>query len=230
MALKYQLVVLTHGNSETLGATVRSFCEMVMPRPEKVVEHADGTDAITRDLYTDLWPSADLRFSRAIPSVGFCGATRRAWQMAIEPGPEYVFWLEHDFSFKRLLDLWPLARVLDANPQLAQMSLMRNAVNEEEKAAGGVFERHAERWTQRFSNYETGASSYPWLEHDICLTTNPSLMKREFMQKNPWPDYPSQCEGRFSEDLRQRGYLFGTWGSGEVYVEHTGKLRTGHSY
>ena len=54
------------------------------------------------------------------------------------PGPDFVFWLEHDFVFVKPLDLAPLMEVLDAHPTLAQMQLMRGAVNEREKRMGGT--------------------------------------------------------------------------------------------
>lgn len=246
MALNYRLVVLTHGSSDTLDETLKSFYEMVTPAPTSIAEHADGEGAIKRDLFTDTIPRADLRFSRAVPAVGFCRSVQRAWQMAIEVHErrtDYVFWLEHDFRLVRPLDLHQLAAVLDDNMMIAQMSLMRDAVNEQEKAAGGVFEAHAGDYKQKWhlpapvgdtfkeSLIDTTPDSMlPWLEHRICLTTNPSLMRTDFMRRNPWPDYPRECEGHFSEDLRQRGYKFGTWGAGEVWVEHTGSLRTGFGY
>ena len=64
------------------------------------------------------------------------------------------------------------------------------------------------------------------------FTTNPSLMRRQFMAENPWPaEYDQRCEGLFGIDLRERGYSFGAWGSGEPWVRHLGRRdRSGWGY
>lgn len=207
--------------------------------------------------------------------------------LAEEAAYEHVFWLEHDFVFTRNVDLRDLAAVLDTNqgstvavPEhmpgnpsstgltgykttvggLAQMALMRNAVNNQEKAAGGLFESRPGQYMARgtacsgcggelawvtttppgYSGWACttlGGCSHPplapapvWLEHRSYFTTNPSLMRRAFMAEHPWPDYPDQCEGRFGIDLIQAGYSFGVWGDGSPWVEHIGAARTGFGY
>ena len=202
--MNYRLQVITHSGQDTLPDTLASFEEMVTPVP-------DSTEILNDD--------GDL---------GFCQNTRRSWQSAASSKADFVFWLEHDFRFIRPLDLRPLAAVLEENPRLAQMALIRNAVNEQEKAAGGWLQYHSSDVDEPYV-FSFEKRSYLWYEHGICLTTNPSLLRREFMVSNPWPDYSAQCEGRFSENLRQRGYRFAHWSS-EEHVKHTGKLRTGHGY
>ena len=196
----YRLIVLTHGRSETLSETLATFHELVTPAPlYKTVFHDDG-------------------------SLGFCRSCREAWtEAAKDLRVQHVFWLEHDFRFLRPVDLTELASVLDEQPQVAQMALMRDSIDDAERKAGGVYRFH--KWDGVEHSHR-----YRWLEHSSNLTTNPSLMRRQFMADNPWPIYRSGCEGKFSANLRRRGYMFGTWDLGEVYVEHTGALRTGHSY
>lgn len=221
--MRYRLVVLTHGDhGDVLRRTLASFHEHVTPKPWDYVCVRDGGGAlppINPDGQT--WRGAVLK-----PQQGFCGATRAAWRAAVLPGADYVFWLEHDFVFVRDVDVRVLAAILDTNPHLAQLALMRQAVNGAEKDAGGLFQFHEARGAY---DIRVTAEGHTWLEHDICLTTNPSLMRREFMAEHPWPDYHDQCEGRFSGDLRQAGYRFGHWGSGEVAVEHIGR-RDGFGY
>lgn len=197
--MKYVLVVLTHGDEETLEATLNSFDEHVWPQSEQTLVFRDERDR------------------------GFCNQVRSTWEtVSTLEEFDYVFWLEHDFRFLRRVDLADLAEVLDRNPMLCQMALMRDAINESEREAGGPYRFHSFDGTEHFDP--------DWLEHISNFTTNPSLMRREFMRQNPWPDYQSECEGRFSADLRRRGYTYGAWDLGEVYVEHVGALRTGHGY
>lgn len=220
----YRLLVLSHGQSETLLECVDSFFNYVHPIPVEGLLVYDGPwhklpEPALELARTPGWRLANDHWGA---QVGFCSATKAAWSYASDSTAiPWVFWLEHDFKFVREVDLENLAIVLAQRPKLAQMALMRQAVNEQEKAAGGLYEYHAAQ-----GNY---FEHYGWFEHRICLTTNPSLMASDFMRRNPWPEYKKECEGHFSGDLRDRGYTFGHWGSGEVYVEHIGQ-RTGFGY
>lgn len=165
---------------------------------------------------------ADRILHHDTESHGFCRATSALWEKALQVGNEYVFWLEHDFVFMRPLDLRELATVLDATDRLSQIALMRDAVNAIEKKAGGLFE--SRNGPERWERYEWG-----YAQGDYVMTTNPSLMKFAFMSANPWPDYESECEGKFGIDLHERGFVGGVWGDGSPWVKHIG-VRTGHSY
>ena len=225
--MNYLLVVLTHGadGHEHVDRALASLTGHVTPLPAAAFAHADQAnetrvvDALARHLSTyALAVEAPLR------AAGFCKATATAWKVAAASGLEYVLYLEHDFIFTRDVDLHGVAVVLDANPQLAQMALMRNAVNEQEKAAGGLFGSRPGQWTLRETD------GIEWLEEREFFTTNPSLMRRDFMAQNPWPDDGEPyCEGRFGIGLRERGYSFGFLGRGEVWVEHVG-TRSGFGY
>lgn len=225
--MRYRLVVLTHGpDFSFLKRTLDSFNEHVTPQPTERVLVIDGDHQPS----ADLWP-----FERASTrrSAGFCEATRLAWSYGALRDLPACFYLEHDFEFLRQVDLRPLAAALLVHKDLAQMALMRDAVNAQEKAAGGLYE-------SRPGQYEPETlyivpvvgekeDEHRWLRHRSYFTTNPSLMRTGFMHDNPWPDYADQCEGRFGIDLRERGYSFGAWGSGEPWVRHIGE-RTGHGY
>ena len=195
--LRYTLAVLTHGTGPTLTESLESFNACVSPAPDEFVLHRD-------------------------PGDGFCVATHALWDKAILAGNDYVFWLEHDFVILRPVDLNQLAAVLNSDPRLSQVALMRDAVSEPEKKAGGLFESRqgATRWDRE---------EWGYTQTDYVLTTNPSLMRTQFMAANPWPDYPAECEGRFGIDLRERGFVAGVWGDGSPWVRHIG-IRDGHGY
>jgi hypothetical protein len=218
-AIRYQLAVLTHGRMSTLDETLESFFENVSPRPADVRILGDG---IFRSLESE-WTvrHRDGYSLRGGPAqVGFCRATGQLWTWACDSDIPYVFWLEHDFLFLDRLDLHELAAVLDSDHTLAQMALMRDAVSEQEIAAGGLVE-------SRPGEYEAMRG---WLRHRSYLTTNPNLMRTEFMRSNPWPDDGlPECEGRFGLELVRQGYRFGVWGDGEPQVEHIG-VRSGAGY
>jgi len=227
----YRLAVLTHGDAPTLDRTIESFAAMVTPRPTDLVCVVDGEDGRLPPIEPlGSWGGIFLSEQR-----GFCGATAALWQQAAKDGPEHVFWLENDFEFLRPVNLAELATVLRAEPEVAQMSLMRDAVNPIERRAGGLYALHRHEYqpvTTHAANAWLGGLglySLQWLEQRMYFTTNPSLMSTEFMRDNPWPDYEDHCEGRFSHDLMGRGYRFGVWGNGEEWIHHTG-VRTGTGY
>lgn len=230
--MRYHLAVLTHGpDGAHLDATLSAFRQHVTPAPASATLFADGADALPRAYEAAKaanWANWVVdSFDRP---RGFCAATRELWQEAAHfdgAGADYVFWLEHDFEILRPVHLRDVALVLDGVPQLAQMALMRDAVNDHEKAAGGLYESRPGQYTQRHT--DAFGVPLPWLHHRAYLTTNPSLMRRDFMVENPWPDIPEFCEGRFGIQLVEAGYTFGVWGDGKPWCRHIG-LRDGFGY
>lgn len=217
--MNYKLVVLTHGNAEPLAETLESFASHVTPAPSSAYLHVDAEERVA-PVYAALQSVEECRWTVRWRSrqVGFCEASTDCWQNAAEGDHEFVFWLEHDFLFSKPVDLEQLASVLDANSQLAQMALMRQPVNKTEWDAGGVV-------ASRPGQFEPRGG---WMEQRAYWTTNPSLFRRDFAAKHPWPE-GGECEGRFGIALRELGYSFGMWGAGEAWVEHVG-TRTGFGY
>jgi hypothetical protein len=216
--LRYALALLTHGdNADVLERTVRSFDSQVSPPP------------VTRFLFKDgpswLPPLSPYPWevTGTVSNQGFCTATRALWAMVTLSRArfDYVFWMEHDFEFKRTVDLTGLAVALDENVRLAQMSLLRDAVNPDESENGGVIGKHVKRG-------EKFVSCGRYLEHSSYFTTTPNLMTREFMSENQPPAGP-ECEGKFGADLRAKEYTFGIWGDGTPWVTHIGR-RNGTGY
>jgi hypothetical protein len=233
-AVRYRLAVLTHGPGETLTRALTSFREHVTPEPEQTIVMRDG-EFIEIDVPPD--GLGDLVWTMTGSQRGFCGATRALWEVAVdaEPEVEFVFWLEHDFEFVRPVDLEELIIEMGYSATedfpLAQMALMRDAVNEQEKAAGGLFESRRDQFEARpgtvDGSYRPGRG---WSRHRAYFTTNPSIMTRAFMAENSWPDYVEQCEGRFGIDLVAKGYSFGAWGDGQPWVKHIGRREGGFGY
>lgn len=232
--MNYRLAVLTHGRMSTLDDTLASFHERVTPAPAETFIHADGVfrSSITRRLHR----REGCRL-RVIPVArGFCHATSALWEWATDPGVDFVFWLEHDFLFLRDVDLSELAACLTADETLAQMALCRGPANREEEIAGGLVSSRPGEFepmdaTRLVDGAERLVATIPrWLRHRSYFSTNPSLMRRDFMIERPFPaDGAEFCEGRYGFDLRERGYSFGLWGGGEEWVQHIG-VRSGFGY
>lgn len=222
--MRYALAVLTHDTGdegETLRRSIASFDEHVWPPPVARFVYCDGR--------APLPPIAPYPWTAIVAKEqqGFCVATRRLWQMAAEDPQtfDYVFWLEHDFEFRRTVNVERMARILDDDDgtELVQVALMRGPANESERKTGGLYAemlRRGHSIDQREDHFI----------HRAFFTTNPSLMSRAFMRWVPFPEYDSECEGRFGYDLRQDGYRFACMGAGEPWVKHFGKRTTGKGY
>jgi len=224
--VKYRLVVVTHGgdeNTEMLLNTLASFEEMVHPKPTERVLIEDGA----RKVSMEHWRGG--RLWSEVPQ-GFCKTAEMAWMAVAVPGCEWSFWLEHDFAFRRPVNLEDLVEVMVEEPALAQISLMRQPCNMEEILAGGVVAMTPEAFVPRItSSKRTERERFLWLEHARYFTTNPSLIRREIAVAHEWPVAKRECEGHHSISLREAGYSFGIWGEGEPWVEHLGE-RTGFGY
>jgi hypothetical protein len=223
--VRYALILLTHGDAPTLDHCLDSYAEMVTLAPVRRIAVIDG-DASARQ--PSAWAEGLWQGRVLGEQLGFCRATAEAWAIAADTtDADYIFWLEHDFVFNIDVDLSQLARTLQQDPLLAQISLRRQAITPEEIAAGGLVERYA-----RVGLMEevTSIDGRRWVEHNEYWTTNPSLFRRSLAVEQPWPDGP-ECEGKFGLQLREAGYRFAVWGAleGGPWVTHAG-VRSGHGY
>lgn len=222
--MRYALALLTHGDALVLERCLRAFANLASPEPTELICVVDGDGR---------QPPADPGFPWRViaggEQRGFCAATAELWHQASQLNVDYVWWQENDFECVRAVDLRDLAELLDSEPSqykgpLAQVALMRDAYSDEEKAAGGLFEYRRDDFTQFIRR-----DGSPWWLKMPYFTTNPSLMRRDFMAAHPFLADEPHCEGKHSIRLANEGFSFGTWGDGSVYVKHIGH-RSGFGY
>ena len=230
--MRIAVLVMTDGRDEYLLPSVRSAMANLSGPITEWWMYDDTGDNVYRDGLARRYPT--FRHVHAGPRRGFGGAIAAAWtHLATASTVDYVFHLEADFTFNRPVDLAALAAVMQARPQLAQMALVRQSWNDEERAAGGLIARYPEAFHP--AGDDTGRL---WLEHRLFWTTNPSLYRRGVCSLG-WPDR-AQSEGHFTLQLLQNGLgdvpggelRFGYWGRSEdgPWVEHIGVERAGHGY
>lgn len=209
--MRYALMLITHGGAPHLAEVLESFAEHVAPRPYVRMALVDGLGRQPALEPLGPWYVRCLREKQ-----GFCRATGSAWQWCrMQTDVDWIVWLENDLRIDRPVDLTALAAVLDDNPLVAQMALMRQPVNAAEHAAGGVVASRPGEFTAR--QHPAGG----WLEQRSYWTTNVSLFRQSLTVEQEWPDGPG-CEGRFGIQLRDVGYSFGMWGDGEPWTTHLG--------
>lgn len=157
--------------------------------------------------------------------LGFTGAVAEGWRQVLETGADYVWHHEDDFTYRARVRLDRMIGVLERQPHLTQMTLLRQPVNAEEKAAGGIIHAHPEDYTER-------TSIDTWVETDRFLfSTNPSVYSTELCKRG-WP-METESEGKFGAYLRAERpeARCGIWGAkwDVPRVTHIG-VRTGTGY
>lgn len=229
--MKIALLVMTDGRDDLLARTLASANSALVGPLSRLVIHDDTGDLVHRGHLREILHDAHLKH----PSCeviggpdrrGFGGAYANAWTYMAGLDVDFVFGLEDDFTFNRLVDLAAMAGVLDEHPNLVQLALRRQPWNAEERAAGGIVEQHPDDYTDRADRH-----GHEWLEHRKFFTTNPSLYRRSLCERG-WPQVEFS-EGTFTHQLlADPAVKFAFWGargSGEA-VTHIGVERAGVGY
>jgi glycosyl transferase family 7 (putative galactosyltransferase) len=208
------ILVLTTGDRETLPTTLASIEENVSgPVGRRLI----CVDAASTDLEFEGWDVVAMG-----PPKGYSPANREAQGYAIGSGQSWIFWMEDDFVFNEPVDLRELQAIMEARPELAQLSLLRQAWYPEEVATGGIIEFRPNAFKQRDG----------YIEHRAYWTTNPMLIRRSFLAAHEWP-IGEGSELRYGRQIFQKpgvyGGIFGKIGD-PPRVHHIGQSRAGYGY
>lgn len=228
------LIVLTNGRRDCISRTIPS-----------AIEHLTGVSHMvilndSPDLDYGAWLEKQFiggPFNGEILHIddgasSYWRAMRYVWRFAEaylgEAEADAAFFLEDDFTFEFDVDLNDVVTVLDEQPHLTQIALLRQPWFANEHAAGGLIEA-LEAQGQTFT--ERTDSEHHWIEHRACFTGNPSLIpKRTF--EHPWPE-GAWSESRFGKELFADPAARGAyWGkrSDPPRVTHIGHERVGAEY
>lgn len=216
------LIMLGNGRKDCITRTVASIRQHLTGFSSfKIID--DSGDATYRDWLADTFtaevvPVADDR-------AGYWRAMRTVWQAAAGH-PLVCFW-EEDFVLNEPVDLTDLAAVLDTNPHLTQMALLRQPWFPNEHRHGGLIEA-LEAAGHRF--HERTDGTHHWIEHRACFTGNPTLLPARTLA-HPWPN-GDWSEARFARHLFRNRTAHGAyWGrrGDPPRVTHIGQ-RTGYGY
>lgn len=216
------LLIISDGREEYLRRTLESAKAMLPAFDQAVLVDdcpRDRTEAIFRSAGFPM-PGVSVH-GDGNHRLGFGGAIQVGWSLV---KTDYVFHLEQDFVFARPVPVAAMIEVLEAHPHLAQLALLRQPWNEEERRVGGVMQQHPQDYIRR--DWE-GRS---WMEHRRHWTSNPSVYPARICARG-WPNDP-HSEGHFGIGLfaSDQALLVGYWGTGEEWVEHIGAVRTGTRY
>lgn len=164
---------------------------------------------------------------------GFAGAIQSGWAWAADA--DYVFHLEDDFLFNKPVDVTGMIAVLEGNPDIVQMALLRQPVNDIEAKAGGLMQMWPDEYVERSAPLMAFGTDYDrevfWVEHRLFFTTNPCFYRGGLIA-NGWPDAPDS-ERKFTNlMLANPANKFAFYGRkfDDPWVHHIGDERVGTGY
>lgn len=226
----YALVVMTSGpkRTELLEMAIESAMDAL---PAKGLTELwisdDGGDDAYRARLREQYGRWGFIVSGSARNHGYTQHMMRIWALIRERiRAPHVFFLEDDFTVDDKVDVEAMAYVLDTEPQLAQLVLLRQPWYPNERAAGGVMEALEREGI--WMRYREAANGATWHEHKGPFSCNPMLMPRETAH-TPWPAVP-WSESRFGTILREAGQTFGYWGDRVQMCTHHGTEKAGHGY
>jgi len=218
-------IVTTDGRRDCIERTIPSLEAMVGPFTDRVICDDSGDPAYAAWL-TVTFPEWRVRAHKRLghgPAIAF------AIGEAAKLDADWVFWSEDDIEYLQRVDVAAMAAVMDAEPDLKQMVVKRQAWFPRELEAGGMIERFD---PGLFVEHD-GAS--PWIEHRQFYSLNPHLVRRELLEviaaRRQWPAVPNS-EHHYAQRLfRNPLAKSGIWGrkTDAPWIRHFGE-RIGMGY
>lgn len=211
------VVVLTNAKRDTLAVTIASAEEKLRGPVSRCLIVVDGSEETAAKVKA-AHPTWDVEEVRG---GNYVRATAAAVDRAIGCGQPWVFFLEDDFTFNQTVDLANLRAVMERNPELGQLALLRQPWYRHETEAGGLFAAKPDAYRQRDG----------FVEHQDHWTHNPMLVRREVLASFKWPKGPGS-EKRFGDAVYATGLRTGVLGTLDdpPLVTHNGYEQAGHGY
>lgn len=227
---KINIVVVTDGRQQYLDQCMATIGNLAGPIANRFMFDDSGDDTYRARLARQY---KNWMVIGKGPRLGFTTTMINVWQvMALQP-QQWFFHVEGDFTFPSRVDLAAMQTIMIENPYLAQIALLRQPWNPEERAAGGYIALDPNSFVACKDN-----NGNAWLKHRKFFTTNPHLTRRTVCSTG-WEDR-DQSEGHTSLRLFRQGFpgVSGenTWsailGSHDDRPRclHIGNYREGHGY
>jgi hypothetical protein len=189
MIPKLALMVITDGRWDYLQRTLESAAVALdWPWHQKILVDDSGEE---KGFSPD-----GFEFVKNTPRRGLAGAIQSGWD-ALDKDIDYVFHLEDDFIFPDLVDIELMIEILEYEPELAQVALLRQPWSPEEQQAGGIYSIEPERFKQK----------YGFVQQSHLFTFNPCLYPIGVAR-----DYQAGLEAELTADLLADDWRFGYLG------------------
>lgn len=235
--------MLSCGRPEYVRRTLAAYAAFLTPAPSAVYVFDDGGQT-PLDTF-DAWPGVPVKVESSQERVGRCAAHANLWRAAAASDFDWVWTVEDDILLLRPLDLRDLADLLDEEPTLAQVALVRCPWGME-VAHGGYIPMRADQgfaWYERRETLRVASvvhhpadepwPSWEWIASTTDWTSSPALLSTSLTRKVKWPD-EAGCEATLGPAIQALcpDAVSGYWGWGEPWVAHIGMERVegAHGY
>jgi len=189
MIPKLALMVITDGRWDYLQRTLESAAVALdWPWHQKILVDDSGEEK-------GFCPDG-FEFVKNTPRRGLAGAIQSGWD-ALDKDIDYVFHLEDDFIFPDVVDIELMIEILEYEPELAQVALLRQPWSPEEQQAGGIYSIEPERFKQK----------YGFVQQSHLFTFNPCLYPIGVAR-----DYQAGLEADLTANLLSDDWRFGYLG------------------
>lgn len=211
---KVSLVIITDGRQACISETVPSMNKNLDYKFYEKIIINDSADIRYHQYLMSNYP--DFRIVSHETRRGLAGAVQSAWA-SVSPNSDYVFHLEDDFLFNKQIIIEDLISLLESNPHLVQMALVRAPVNPPEEEVGGFVFQHLADYSQKNK----------FFEHGRLFTLNPCLYPMSTVQMG-WPDHGGESEFTSKVHSINNDYRFGFYGDihDKPLVTHIGGRRS----
>lgn len=205
------LGLLTDGRADYLARTVETLDNFAGVDRKFMVNDSGDAD------YT-AWLRQEFRTWTVFHNqdrLGLAGAVQRVWDVALDSGCDHFLHMEDDFLIREPIDLAPVAGILDAHQDVAQMLFKRQPLSAREFECGGDV----------LGAMGALESHDGWVSQRHIFSLNPCLIPRWVLAFG-WPE---GNEAEQTQRLVRKGFRFGVWGGLGVppVVEHIGVSRSG---
>jgi hypothetical protein len=225
------VLLMTDGRGELLQQTLASLT-VSSPPVRRSILHDDSGDRTYRawlareygHVFDDIcWPAT----GRVGQGAAIASAWREVAHHAAETGSRHVFHVEDDFRFPQAPPLATMAALLDEQPHLQQIALLRQPWYRRELVAGGIVEADPDAFEE-----QRDRAGRVWLEHRACWTFNPCVYRSDLCTAGYIDG--DRHERRYgqrlcAQDPATRFAYLGARGE-RPRVEHLGHERAGTGY
>lgn len=245
-SMNYLFAMLACGRTDYTRRTLAAYGEFLTPAPSEVFVYDDGGQLDLEAVWPDAWADVPRALASHPTRLGRCAAHAKLWEYAAASEHEHVWVVEDDILLLRPLALHNLAALLDAEPNLVQVALVRCPWGGEIPFGGYIPMRAAlgHDWYERRSTfqYQSGdpvldhygqPCTFEWIASTVDWTSSPALLRTSLAREVEWPA-SAGCEGTLGPRI-QAVYpdaVSGYWGWAEPWCSHIGMERVagGHGY
>lgn len=227
------VLIFTDGRKECFLRTFQSFKKNVTASRISYKIIIDDSNDPNYASWLDINYSHDAdRIEHHKERLGFGGTIRDTWYKLnkIAGIYDYIFHLEDDFIFNRPINLDDLILILEKNPNMAQVCLLRQPWNQNEINAGGVWQQFPDCFIEKSVDSPNGKIYY--LSHKQWFSTNPSVYPK-WVASLGWTEGPNSEETFWNKKLLPKPLLtcsyFGSKADPPA-VSHIGSGRMGIEY